>query len=175
MRMASASRGVWQRYKKGIGIKEIARAYSCTTEAVQEIPFAVRDSLFDLLMSAHEGPRTEDRPPKLADALPTIINGALLEENGWCAMKWSNDDLTAACNGDTMVPVEVSINGGDYRDLYNPADGGQGRQFEAGVPVPLRFLMEHIQQLEDAPNQVCCHPTQSQQTLNLNPVSCDNL
>lgn len=79
----------------------------------------------------------------------------MTEETGWDTVNWSKDDLSAACSGETLVPVEASINGGDYRDLYRSTESSSRRQFEAGVPVPLSFLLEHIQQLSDAGEQVC--------------------
>ncbi|CAL5218404.1 g80 [Coccomyxa viridis] len=77
----------------------------------------------------------------------------MTDANGWEAVSWSKHDLLAACNGDTLVPVEVSIDSGDYRDLYRPAQSSSRRQFEAGVPVPLSFLLEHIQQLSGESEQ----------------------
>ena len=53
-----------------------------------------------------------------------------------------------------MVPVEASIRGGDYRDLYRPSQSRTQKGFEAGVPVPLSFLLEHMQELDEAPDEV---------------------
>ena len=122
---------------------------------VQETQASDSSSLLQLLRSELGSADQHDgRLAKLSDALPTILNGSMTDQGGWRALSWTMNDLTAACSGDTYVPVEVSTNNGDYRDLHRPVSRGPQRKFEAGVPVPLSFLAEHIQQLEPAAQQV---------------------
>jgi hypothetical protein len=144
----------WRAYGSDSATCIVARAFCHGAERVQEVQVASCDSLHALLASAYEGSGAQSRPRKLADALPTVINGAMTESNGWQAARWSKDDLLKACNGDTMVPVEASFNGGDYRDLYTPPHSRRRRRFEAGVPVPLSFLLEHMQELQEVPDDV---------------------
>ena len=133
-------------------------AYSEGARQVQEIQASDSSSLLHLLSSAHSSANQQDgRLTRLSDALPTILSGSMTDQGGWRALKWTMDDLTSACNGDTYVPVEVSTNNGDYRDLHRSVSRASQRKFEAGVPVPLSFLAGHIQQLEPAAQQV--HPT----------------
>lgn len=132
----------------------IVRTFSHSAQNVQEIQYRKCSSLHELLTSARDALQAQNKPcERLADALPTILNGAMREQD-WCALKWTKRDLIAACNGDTFVPVEVSVNGGDYRDLHRSSRVEGQRQFDAGVPVPLSLLVDHIQQLDDAPAQV---------------------
>ena len=155
LRGAAGCRGLWQSFEGLEGIRKIATKCPQGREGVQEIQYEARDSLHALLSPACKALGPEGGPPKLSNVLPCIINGAMTEENGWNAGNWSSDDLIVACDGETLVPVEVSINGGDYRDLYRAAEGSsRRRQFEAGVPVPLSFLLQHIQQLSDPLEQV---------------------
>ena len=134
--------------------------FSVGARKVQEIQTSDGSSLLHLLRSdlgsaiQHDG-----KLAKLSDALPTILNGSMTNQSGWRALSWTMTDLTSACNGDTYVPVEVSTNNGDYRDLHRSVSRGPHRKFEAGVPVPLSFLAEHIQQLEPAAQQVHLTPT----------------
>ena len=154
LRTAAGCRGLWQRFEGLKGIQEIVRKYTQGRERVQEIQYEARESLHALLSPASKASGPEGGPPKLSNALPCIINGAMTEENGWNAVNWSRDDLVAACDGETLVPVEVSVNDGDYRDLYRLAESSRQRQFDAGVPVPLSFLLDHIQRLSDGLEQV---------------------
>ena len=155
LRAIGGCRGLWQASERSIGIQGLIRQYTQSCEGVQEIQYEARETLQTLLSPACEASGPENEPPKLSTAVPCIINGAMTEANGWEAVSWNHDDLIAACNGEIMVPVEVSVNGGDYRDLYRAAQSSSRRQFEAGVPVPLSFLMEHVQQLSDEAEQVC--------------------
>ena len=171
LRTTAGCRGLWQSSGGFTSIPYFVRECSSGQDGVQEVQYAAGESLHALLRPACEALGPEDGPPKLNRALPCIITGAMTEENGWDTVNWSKDDLIAACNGETLVPVEVSKNGGDYRDLYRTAGSNSKRQFEAGVPVPLSFLLEHILQLSDVVEQVylfnpvaaqasnlrCCH------------------
>ena len=155
LRAAAGCRRLWHIFEGSTGIKRLIGHCTHNREGVQEIQYEARESLQALLSPACEAPGLESELPKLSNALPCIINGAMTDANGWEAVSWSKHDLLAACNGDTLVPVEVSIDSGDYRDLYRPAQSSSRRQFEAGVPVPLSFLLEHIQQLSGESEQVC--------------------
>ena len=155
LRIAAGCRGLWQTFERSTGIIRLIEYHTQSREGVQEVQYEARESLQALLSPICDASKPEIEPPKLSNALPCIINGAMTEANGWGAVSWTQDDLIAACNGDTMVPVEVSVNGADYRDLYRSAQSSSGRQFEAGVPVPLDFLLEHIQQLSDESQEVC--------------------
>ena len=137
--------------------------FSGSVRQVQEIQASDGSSLLHLLRSAlGSSDQRDGRLAKLSEALPTILNGSMTDQGGWRALSWTMDDLTSACNGDTYVPVEVSTNSGDYRDLHRSVSNGHQRKFEAGVPVPLSFLAEHIQQLEPAAQQVHLTPTRMQ-------------
>ena len=138
-------------------------AFSESARQVQEIQASDGSSLLHLLRSElGSADQVEGRLAKLSDALPAILNGSMTDQGGWRALSWTMNDLTAACNGDTYVPVEVSTNNGDYRDLHRSVSRGPQRSFEAGVPVPLSFLAEHIQQLEPAADQVHLTPIRMQ-------------
>ena len=152
--LRAGCKDLWGAYRSDSATSIIARAFCHSAERVQEVQIASCDSLHELVASAYEGWGAQSRPKKLADALPTVINGAMTEANGWQAATWSRDELLKACDGDTMVPVEASINGGDYRDLYRSSHSKTQRGFEAGMPVPLSFLLEHMQELDEAPDEV---------------------
>ena len=74
---------------------------------------------------------------------PAVISGAMADKE-WPALRWSPDELLRR-HSDMTVPVEVSTGGADYRhrDMYCP-QSGSGRTFEAGVPVPLSLLLQHM-------------------------------
>ena len=82
---------------------------------------------------------------------PAVISGAMTD-NEWPALRWSPEELLRR-HSDMTVPVEVSIGGADYtttyddRDMYCPQPGS-GRAFEAGVPVPLSLLLQHMRDEE---------------------------
>ena len=155
LRSAAGCRGLWQTSETLACIKSNIDFHTQGQKGVQEIQYEAGKRLSLLLSTVCEDSRPESGPLRLSDALPTLISGAMTEENGWAATRWSEDDLAAACNGDTLVPVEVSINGGDYRDFYRGAEGSKNRQFEAGVSIPLSFLLEHMQQLTIGTEEVC--------------------
>ncbi|KAL3130551.1 Lysine-specific demethylase 8 [Trebouxia sp. C0009 RCD-2024] len=69
--------------------------------------------------------------------LPVVVTGAM---HDWPARSWSVQHLQQF--GFRIVPVEISHNGGDYRDLHAPASD---RHFEADVGVPLALLLESMQ------------------------------
>lgn len=123
-------------------------AFSEIFREVQEIQASDGSSLLNLLNPAHDSMDQQGgRLARLSDALPTILTGSMTDQCGWRALSWTWNDLTSACGGDTYVPVEVSTDNGDYRDLHRSVSRHPERTFEAGVLVPLSFLAEHIQQL----------------------------
>lgn len=74
---------------------------------------------------------------------PAVITGAMSGKE-WPALQWTLEQLLSH-SGDISVPVEASSNGGDYRDLHSPRPG---RGFEAGMPVPLSLLLQHMRDAE---------------------------
>ncbi|DBA90535.1 TPA: Lysine-specific demethylase 8 [Trebouxia sp. C0004] len=83
-------------------------------------------------------------PTKLQEQLllhpspvPLVVTGAM---NNWQARDWTRSDLMQY--GDTIVPVEISHNGGDYRDLHNASST---RRFEADLEVPLSAVLQSMQ------------------------------
>ena len=72
-----------------------------------------------------------------AAATPVVVTGAM---HNWPARSWSLLNLQQF--GDVTVPVEISYNGGDYRDLHATAPD---RKFEADVEIPLALLLESMQ------------------------------
>lgn len=75
---------------------------------------------------------------------PFIIPHALAS---WPASSWGFSDLLQV-SGEVSVPVEASFNGGDYRDFLSEFLSDSARGFQPDVLVPLRVLIEHIQDLE---------------------------
>lgn len=72
--------------------------------------------------------------------VPVVVTGALKQ---WEAIKWSIEDLHRLY-GDVEIPIEVSYNGGDYRDLHQSQGTGL-RNFEADLQVPLSVLLDSMQ------------------------------
>ena len=81
-----------------------------------------------------------------SDQQPAVLKGAMSPEE-WPALQWKPDELLQQ-SGDVEVPVEVSRGGGDYRELYSPRPTDSSRAFEAGVPVPLSVLLQHMQEAD---------------------------
>jgi hypothetical protein len=78
-----------------------------------------------------------------------------MTDKDWPALRWSPDELLRR-HSDMTVPVEMSVGGGDWRDMYCPQPGS-GRAFEAGVPVPLSLLLQHMrdEELRVSGDEVC--------------------
>ena len=130
-------------------------AFSEIAREVQEIQTRDSSSLLEVLKTAHGSTDQQgERLARLSEAWPTILTGLMTDQGGWRALSWTLNDLTSACDGDTYVPVEVSTDNGDYRDLHRSVSRYPERTFEAGVPVPLSFLAENMQLLEPAAQQV---------------------
>ena len=72
-----------------------------------------------------------------ATPLPVVVTGAM---HDWPARSWSAQHLQQF--GNVIIPVEISHNGGDYRDLHAAA---KDRRFEADVEVPLAVLLDSMQ------------------------------
>lgn len=68
---------------------------------------------------------------------PKVVTGAM---ESWPARAWSVQHLQQF--GSVTVPVEVSYNGGDYRDLHT---ANSHRRFEADMQVPLSVILESMQ------------------------------
>lgn len=78
---------------------------------------------------------------------PFVMSGAL---GHWPVASWTFGDMAAMAGQDVVVPVEVSINGGDYRHhLANGAGLSQFKGFQPDVDVPLAVLIDHIAAAED--------------------------
>lgn len=83
----------------------------------------------------------EERLLQQAVPVPVVVSGAM---DDWPARSWSPQHLQQF--RDVTVPVEVSYNGGDYRDLHvAPSSSGGARHFEADMQVPLSFLLDSMQ------------------------------
>ena len=85
-----------------------------------------------------------DRPTELQEQLlqhpspaPLVVTGAM---DNWQARNWTSSDLMQY--GDTIVSVERSHNGGDYRDLHTESST---RRFEADLEVPLSAVLQSMQ------------------------------
>jgi hypothetical protein len=85
---------------------------------------------------------------KMLGNQPFIISRAL---DTWPASTWCFSDLLRV-SGEVAVPVEASFNGGDYRDLLSDSPTDHARGFQPDVLVPLRVLIEHIQDMETTPS-----------------------
>mmetsp|Transcript_9962 Transcript_9962/g.29900 ORF Transcript_9962/g.29900 Transcript_9962/m.29900 type:complete len:327 (+) Transcript_9962:389-1369(+) len=73
--------------------------------------------------------------------VPFVLRGAMEE---WPARAWTPQHL-AREHGDTIIPVEVSIGGGDYRDLHMPrSPAAVPRSFQPDAQVALRDLLDHV-------------------------------
>ena len=72
-----------------------------------------------------------------ASPAPVVVTGAM---RNWSARNWSLQHLQQF--GNVSVPVEVSYNGGDYRDLHA---ANSTRRFEADMQVPLSVLLDCMQ------------------------------
>lgn len=73
-----------------------------------------------------------------------IVTGAM---NNWKAMSWSISDLSQY--GHLEIPVEVSHNGGDYRDQHAVSSH---RHFEADVLLPLSAVLQGMQSKHNEQN-----------------------
>ena len=72
-----------------------------------------------------------------ATPMPIVVVGAM---HDWPARSWSVQNLQQF--GGVTIPVEISYNGGDYRDLHAAATT---RKFESDVEIPLALLLESMQ------------------------------
>lgn len=86
---------------------------------------------------------------------PKVVTGAM---ESWPARAWSVQHLQQF--GSVTVPVEVSYNGGDYRDLHT---ANSHRRFEADMQVPLSVILESMQTSShtQTPAQVSLYAAQS--------------
>lgn len=87
-----------------------------------------------------------DEARELLGQKPFVMSGAL---NHWPVSSWTFDDMAAMAGERVVVPVEVSINGGDYRHQLASAGTAQSKAFEPDVDVPLAVLIDHIAAAED--------------------------
>ncbi len=83
----------------------------------------------------------EEQLLQQSNPVPVVVTGAM---DSWQARKWSISDLKQY--GHIQVPVEISQNGGDYRELH-AADSS--RQFEADLEVPLSAVLEGMQDRDE--------------------------
>lgn len=100
-----------------------------------------------------------DHPTKLQEQLfqhpspmPRVVTGAM---DNWQARNWTRSDLMQY--GDTIVPVESSHNGGDYRDLHTASST---RRFEADLEVPLSAVLQSMQDTDTRPVQSLLYAAQ---------------
>lgn len=72
---------------------------------------------------------------------PFILRGAMAD---WPAASWTKEELSKKF-GDVGVPVEVSVGGGDYRDLHMPRSPSNiPRSFSADTTMRLADLLDHV-------------------------------
>lgn len=79
----------------------------------------------------------EEQLLQQAAPTPVVITGAM---HDWPATSWSVQNLQQF--GGVPIPVEISYNGGDYRDLHTMASD---KKFEADVEIPFAMLLESMQ------------------------------
>lgn len=87
-----------------------------------------------------------------ATPLPVVVTGAM---HDWPARSWPVQHLQQF--GGKIVPVEISHNGGDYRDLHAAASN---RYFETDVGIPLALLLESMQAAKERPSPVLLYAAQ---------------
>lgn len=86
---------------------------------------------------------------------PVILRNAIIDNP--LVNKLTFDDLVTLQNDDIDLPCEISVNGGDYRDIDdndfdndNGLNNNQQRVFEHDVDIPLSALIQHINERQSS-------------------------